>query len=123
MRSDEKFFELKGILKDLEQILPEKVFERVACVEKMKLLWSLLDEELQIRCAPRNIHKVIENGREITVCEIWADDNLTIQILKRVMTPILREVAEKLGRVEFEEVRYKVVTRQMLLEQLIVMKG
>jgi hypothetical protein len=123
MKGGDRFSDLKGVMSELRRILPSKVFDKVARVEAMQALWALMDEDLRTRCVPHGINDVVENGREVKICEIYADDNLTVQVLKRDMTRMLRELAERFGRVEIEEVNYKVVSRPMLLEQMTVLRG
>ena len=123
MRGGDRFSDLKGVMSELARILPAKVFEKVARIEAMQALWSLLDEDMQTRCVPRSVNVITEGARDVKICEIWADDNLTVQVLKRDMTRLLRELAEKLGRVEIEDVNYKVVSRPLLLEQMMVLRG
>lgn len=116
--------ELGGALSNLLKGLPYSGARKVAEFEAMQVLWESLPEELQSRSAPREVHYLkSDEGIVHAVCEVWVEDRMTSEVLKRRARQELRNLAEKLGKVLIEDLSYRVVSEAMLRRQIASVRG
>ena len=123
MASEESEKNLKGIIANLLGTMPGEAAERILRCEAMQVLWEFLDDDIKLRCAPKSIYIDKSSETDVLTCEIWIDDSLTREILIREKTNIVRGVAEKLGRIAFEEFSFKTIAPDLLRRQIAVIRG
>ena len=123
MASEESEKNLKGIIGDLLGTMPGEAAERILRREAMQILWEFLDDDIKSRCAPKSIFVDKSGETDVLTCEIWIDDSLTRGIVLRDKKRIVRGVAEKLGRIAFEELSFKTVAPDLLRRQIAIIRG
>jgi len=123
VRRDDRLANLGSVLGDMASGLPSDALRRVAECEAMQVLWEMLDADLRRRCAPRKIYAARDGKSVVKTCEMLVEDGMTAAVLKRRKVKLIRDVAEKLGRVEIENVSFVIAKGAELYELLVVLKG
>lgn len=123
MDRDDRFANLGSVLGNMASGLPTNALARLAQCEAMQVLWEMLDTELRRKCAPKKVY-VVRDGKTITkMCDFIVDDGMTVAVLKRRKVKLLRDLAEKLGRVEIEDLNFVIDGGAQLYELLAALMG
>ncbi len=107
---------MQGALGKMFAGLPEGARQKFRDCEAMRELWKLFPESINKLAAPSRIYRGQGENLPEAVCEIWIEDRIAKEVLLKLKSSLLRELAEKLGKTVIENFSFKSVKREKLRE-------
>jgi hypothetical protein len=118
MSFEDKLDSVQGALSGFLKGLPEGSRQKLVDCETMQRLWEMFPESVKRLAAPSTINRIQKGEVTESVCEVWIEDALVKEAILREKSKMLRELAEKTGRVAIENLSFKIVRRDKLRELL-----